>query len=42
LGGVSTLNFTIYVSSQDVSVGIQEALQQAQRTLAGFTYRTIF
>jgi DNA repair ATPase RecN len=42
LGGVSTLNFTIHVTAQDVSVGIQEALQQAQRTLAGFTYRTIF
>jgi hypothetical protein len=42
LGGVSTLNFTIHVSAQDVSVGIQQALQQAQRTLAGFTYRTIF
>jgi hypothetical protein len=42
LGGVSTLNFTIHVTAQDVSVGIQQALQQAQRTLAGFTYRTIF
>jgi hypothetical protein len=42
LGGISTLNFTIHVSAQDVSVGIQQALQQAQRTLAGFTYRTIF
>jgi predicted transcriptional regulator len=42
LGGVSTLNFTIHVSAQDISVGIQQALQQAQRTLAGFTYRTIF
>jgi uncharacterized coiled-coil DUF342 family protein len=42
LGGVSTLNFTIHVTAQDVSVGIQQALRQAQRTLAGFTYRTIF
>jgi hypothetical protein len=42
LGGVSTLNFTIHVSAQDVSVGIEQALQQAQRKLAGFTFRTIF
>jgi len=42
LGGISTINFTIHVSAQDVSVGVQQALQQAQRTLAGFTYRTIF
>jgi DNA repair exonuclease SbcCD ATPase subunit len=42
LGGVSTLNFTIQISAQDVSVGVQQALQQAERTLAGFTYRTLF
>jgi len=42
LGGTSTINFTIHVSAQDVSVGVQQALQQAQRTLAGFTFRTIF
>jgi len=42
LGGTSTINFTIHVSAQDISVGIQQALQQAQRTLAGFTFRTIF
>jgi hypothetical protein len=27
LGGVSTLNFTIHVTAQDFSVGIQQALQ---------------
>jgi TP901 family phage tail tape measure protein len=42
LGGISTLNFTIQISAQDVSVGVQQALQQAERTLAGFTYRTLF
>jgi len=41
LGGVSTLQFNIYVSAQDVQAGIMAAMDQAARQLQGFTYRPL-
>ncbi len=42
LGGQSTIQFTIYVNAQDVSVGVQQALAEAQRRLMGFNLQPLF
>jgi TP901 family phage tail tape measure protein len=36
VSGISTLNFTIVVQTNDLQEGVQQALDQAQRQIAGF------
>jgi hypothetical protein len=36
VAGISTLNFTIVVQTNDLQEGVQQALYQAQRQIAGF------
>jgi hypothetical protein len=36
VSGISTLNFTIVVQTNDLQEGVQQALNQAQRQIAGF------
>jgi hypothetical protein len=37
VSGISTLNFTIVIQTNDLQEGVQRALDQAQRQIAGFT-----